>query len=223
MPARARRLDRLGDIGPRVALVEVLEDGLAQRLRGGDDEHASAGRELLQEIAMGDQVLDLRGEVEGELRHLRVELTRQPERMRGAVQKIGIAEGDVCGARRHLLADVREDDVARHREEPAAVHGRDRAVAAEMPAAAARLDVPGRIVPAAALDLHVRLKGRELRAARDGKVEAPEMGPGRLCLRPVPSSAWPRRSRGRLPARRAGLPPRRRSRCRRRGRGDTRH
>ena len=61
--------------------------------------------------------------------------------MGGTIEEVGIAEGDVLGAGRDLARDVLQHDVRLHDEEPAAVDRDDRAVAAEMLAAAAGLGV----------------------------------------------------------------------------------
>src|SRR5215211_8916689 len=61
----------------------------------------------------------------------------------GAIEEIGVAEGDVLGSGRHLICDVLQHDVRLHDEEPAAVDRDNWAVAAEMLAAAAGLGVPG--------------------------------------------------------------------------------
>ena len=61
----------------------------------------------------------------------------------GTIEEIGVAEGDVLCAGRHLTRDVLQHDVWLHDEEPAAVDRDDRAVAAEMLAAAAGFGVAG--------------------------------------------------------------------------------
>src|SRR3972149_5669356 len=69
-------------------------------------------------------------------------------------------------------------------EEAPAVHGRDRAVAARVPAAAARLDVADELEPPVALEVRVLLERRQRRAARHRELElletdAPRGGRGR--------------------------------------------
>ena len=68
---------------------------------------------------------------------------RDAQRVRRPVQEIGIAEVDVARAGRDLRAHVVEHDVGGHGEEAATVHGRNRAVPAQVLAAARRLDVAG--------------------------------------------------------------------------------
>src|SRR2546429_1164294 len=98
--------------------------------------------------------------------------------MARAVQEVGVAEGDVRRPRLDLLADVREHDVPWHDEEAPAVDGRDRAVPAEMLAAAGRLDGARELEPAVLVDVRVLLQRRELRPARHGEVELREDGAG---------------------------------------------
>ena len=61
----------------------------------------------------------------------------------GAVEEIGIAEGDVPGAGFDLAADVLHHDVALDDAEGPLVNGDDGAMAAEMFAAAAGFGVAG--------------------------------------------------------------------------------
>src|SRR5439155_5309079 len=110
------------------------------------------------------------GDVEGHVRKFRVEGARHREGVARAVQKIGIAERDVSRAGRHELADVRLDRLGGDDEEPPAVHWWDRAVAAEVLAPAARLDVAGELELTVALELRVALQLRQRRAAGDGHV-----------------------------------------------------
>ena len=59
--------------------------------------------------------------------------------MRRAVEEIGIAKRDVLGARGHVRANVLHHDVDRHRLEAALIDRHDRAVPAQMLAAARRV------------------------------------------------------------------------------------
>src|SRR5437773_2808250 len=112
--------------------------------------------------------------------------------MARAVQEVWVAEGDVRRPRLDLLADVREHDVPRHDEEAPAVDGRDRAVPAEMLAAAGRLDGARELEPAALVDVRVLLQRRELRPARHGEVELREDGAGGRGGGPPPGAALAR-------------------------------
>src|SRR2546428_773495 len=113
--------------------------------------------------------------------------------MARAVQEVWVAEGDVRRPRLDLLADVREHDVPRHDEEAPAVDGRDRAVSAEMLAAAGRLDGARELEPAVLVDVRVLLQRRELRPARHGEVELREDGAGGRGAGAPPPPAHPPR------------------------------
>src|SRR5262249_19499443 len=106
---------------------------------------------------MTQQVLDLGRDVERDVRKLRMELATEGQRVARAVEEVGIAERDVARAARDELANVRHHDVARHDEEPAVVHGRDRAVATPMLAPAAALHVAREPAPTLALPMRVLL------------------------------------------------------------------
>src|SRR5438309_10539260 len=84
------------------------------------------------------------------------------------------------GARLHLLANVREQHLDRDDEEPAAVYRRDRTVAAQVLAAAARLDIADELEPAVAPEMRVLLQRREIRPAPRGEFELREDAVG-LC------------------------------------------
>ena len=90
---------------------------------------------------MLQQMLDLDRDVVGHVGMRGVQRLDDAHRVRRAVEEIGIAEGDVLGARRDLRRDVREHDVRLHDAELPVVDRHDRTVTAEMPAAAARLRV----------------------------------------------------------------------------------
>src|SRR2546427_6074991 len=128
--------------------------------------------------------------------------------MARAVQEVWVAEGDVRRPRLDLLADVREHDVPRHDEEAPAVDGRDRAVPAEMLAAAGRLDGARELEPAVRVDVRVLLQRPELRPARHGEVELREDGAGGRGGGPPPRPQTPPRPppRARPPARPPGGP-----------------
>ena len=90
---------------------------------------------------MFQQMLDFYGRVVGDLRKFGVQRFDDAHGVRGAVEEIGIAEGDVARAVRDLLADIVENDVALHDAELALIDGHDRTVAAQMFAAAAGFGV----------------------------------------------------------------------------------
>ena len=197
----------------RCASTASLSDSTAETMKR-QPSAASSGRMR----AVAQQVLDLGRDVEGQRGELGVQRARDREGVVGPVEEVGVAERDVGRPRRHLLADVREDHSRGTDEEAAAVDGRDRAVAAEVEAAPARLDVADQLVPAVALELRVLLEGGQRARLGPGSRGAQMRRGG---LRPAVLTAGGgarRRAPARPPARPAGPPPRRRSRCRRRGR-----
>src|SRR2546427_11964842 len=111
--------------------------------------------------------------------------------MARAVQEVWVAEGDVRRPRLDLLADVREHDVPRHDEEAPAVDGRDRAVSAEMLAAAGRLGGARGLEPPVLADVRVLLQRRELRPARHWAAEPREDGAEGRREAPPPRAAPP--------------------------------
>src|SRR5581483_4005048 len=92
---------------------------------------------------VAEDVLDLGGAVEGQLRPVLVDGGHHPEGMVRAVEEVGIAEGDVPGSGLDLGLDVGEDDVLGDDAEPPVVDHRDGAVPAPVYAAPAGLDVAG--------------------------------------------------------------------------------
>jgi hypothetical protein len=88
---------------------------------------------------VAEDVLDLDGGVEGEIRPLGMEGGGDAQGMGGAVEEVRIAEADVAGAGRNLAADVGEDDMERDHAKGALVEGDDGAMAAEVLAAATGL------------------------------------------------------------------------------------
>ena len=126
-----------------MALVEDLQDTVVDRFdRAGDEETAGVAQRR-QVPGVLEQVLDLDDHVVGELREPPVQLLDDAHGVGGTIEEIRIAEGDVLCAGRHLTRDVLQHDVRLHDEEPAAVDRNDRAMAAEMLAAAAGLGVAG--------------------------------------------------------------------------------
>ena len=82
------------------------------------------------------QMFDLDGHVVAELRKFAMHRFNNRKRVRRAVEKIRIAEGDVLRARGHLLANILQHHVALHHAKRAVVHRHDRAMPAQMLAAA---------------------------------------------------------------------------------------
>src|SRR2546423_15691479 len=89
--------------------------------RSGDHEGATGGRELGEQLAVTQHVLDLGGEVVAHTGERGVQLAHQLERVARPVEKVGITEGDVTRPSRDQLTDVLQNHRARHREETAVV------------------------------------------------------------------------------------------------------
>ena len=176
MPGLAHQPDQLDDVGARVALVEVEEHRVARatprprprrrsRARGAPAA-SSRWRRRCSTFAVKSK---------RHVRELGVERPRHGERVARAVEEVGVAERHVGRPGLDALADVGQDHVRRHHEEAPAVDRRDRAVPAEVLAAAARLDVPHQLVPPVALEPRVLLEGGERRAARHRKAQPLEV------------------------------------------------
>src|SRR5215831_18667381 len=97
-------------------------------------------------------MLDLDGDVVGDGREFAMEGVDEVEGVLDAVEKIGIADGDVLRARGDLLADISEDDATVDDAEDALVDRNDGAVAAQMLAAATGFGVAGDAVSSCGQD-----------------------------------------------------------------------
>ena len=117
------------------------EDSIVHRFDGGGDEETSG---VAQRGKMFDEIqkmLDFDGDIVAETGKLAMQLADDGQSVRGTVEKIGIAKGDVFGAGTDLPADIFEHHFARNDAENPIVDGNNRTVAAEMLAAAAGLGV----------------------------------------------------------------------------------
>ena len=86
---------------------------------------------------MFSQVLDFYGDVVGHVREFAMKFFDQRNGVADAIEKIWIAERNVLRAGGHLAANVFQYNFARHDAENSVVHRHDRAMAAQMLAAAA--------------------------------------------------------------------------------------
>src|SRR5207248_10396812 len=125
---------------------------------------AAAGPELGVQPPVAQHVLDLGGEVVAHAGKLRVELAHQLERVARPVEEVGIPEGDMPCPGRDELTDVLQNHGAGDREETAAVHRRDGAMEAGVPAPATCLDVSRRDEPVIAREPYVSRQRRQRRA-----------------------------------------------------------
>src|ERR1019366_5482966 len=99
-------------------------------------ERAPGALEDRQQVAVLEQVRDLDGDVVAQPWPLRVERFDNRDGVARAVEKVGVAEGDVGGAGGDLPANVLQHNLALHDAEPAAVNRDHGAVAAMVLAAA---------------------------------------------------------------------------------------
>src|SRR5258706_6880366 len=90
---------------------------------------------------MFEKMLDLDGRVVGDERKLAMQFLNDAHRVGGSIEEIGIAEGDVLRAGGDLLANIVQHYVALDDAEVALINRHNRAVAAQMFAAAAGLGV----------------------------------------------------------------------------------
>ena len=153
-------------VGSGVTLVETLEGAVVDRLERRHHEDASRRRELAPHTAMAQDVLDLHGAVEREMRELVVHGRDHSARVPGDVQEVGVTEGDVRRARLHELCDVVEHCAFVRDPHPAVVDDRDRAVTAAVRAPAGRLDGPDEAPSGALGELHVAVQRGENVARR---------------------------------------------------------
>ena len=154
--------DDLDEVGVRVPLLQVPEHLVVERLDRGGHERAAGVAQARQRRGLLPQVLDLDRDVVGDAGKLARQRVDDRQRVSRAVEEVGIAEGDVLRARRHLRADVRQHDVDRHGAEPAVVDRDDRTVPAAMLAPARRLGVADNLARVADLQRRVARQWRQI-------------------------------------------------------------
>ena len=120
-------------------LAQVLQHRVVDRFHGARDEETPRAGEQWKHRRVPQEVLDLDRDVVGDTRKSRREPFDDAPRVRRPVEEIGIAEGDVLGARGDLLADVLEHRIDGNRMKAPLVDRYDRAVTTEMLAAVRRV------------------------------------------------------------------------------------
>src|SRR6516225_4004265 len=105
---------------------EAGENGVINGVDGASHKKTARVAELAQRFGMAKQVLDFDGDVITKLGKFSVHGFDDRESVRGAVEEIGIAEGDVLGACTDLPADVFEYDFSLHDAEDSVINGHDR-------------------------------------------------------------------------------------------------
>ena len=155
------------DVRARVPLAQPRQHGVVERLHRARDQDAARGAQFRKQARVGEEVLDLDRDVEGQVRELARNPSRDVERVARAVEKVRIAEGDVSGASLDLRADVGQDDVGGNDAKAAVVDGHNRTVAAEVLAAPAGLRVAGNAARAVAeTDRRIARERRKALAVR---------------------------------------------------------
>src|SRR6266705_6588627 len=167
----SRVMSNAASASARVWPFSRLASTTSLRLDGGDEERATGPRELGQQRAVTEQVLDLGREVVGHAGELGVQRAHELPRVAGTVEKVGIAERDVSRAGGDEAANVAEHHVGRHDEEAPVVDGGNRAVEAVVQTAAARLHVSRRDLRPVAPEFDVARERRERIATWDWELE----------------------------------------------------
>ena len=124
---------------------------------------------------MPQQMLHLDRDVISQIGKLRVQRLDDRQRVARPVQEIRVAERDVLGPGIHLLPDVGQHDLARHDAEPPLVDRHDRAVPAQVLAAAAGLGITRHLAVAAAHHPRIPVQRGQCRPVRAcGTADGPE-------------------------------------------------
>src|SRR6516162_2993396 len=89
-----------------MAFLQVEKDALVDRLNGGNDESASQVSKFGQQVAMFEQVLDLDGCVEGDIRKFCMQSASNAHGVCWPVEEIGIAKSDVACTLCYLCANI---------------------------------------------------------------------------------------------------------------------
>ena len=143
------KIESTEEICAGVTLFEFKKDVIIEKFDGAGDKQAASARKRGESIGVTEKVFDFDGDVVGEMRMLCVEHFDNSRGVSNAIEKIGIAECDVLGAGFDLLANVGENYFVRYDTKLSSVNRNDRAVAAEMFAAARRFGVTGNAMRAA--------------------------------------------------------------------------
>src|SRR5713101_10124514 len=132
----AEVFDNRKKISARVPFLEERQHLVIHGFRGAGDEQAAGVTKPREMFSMFAEVLDFDGDVIGKVRMLAMKAFYNGQRVADAVEKIGIAEGDVFGASHHLPANVFEDHFAVNNAKHALIDRDNRTMPAEMLAAA---------------------------------------------------------------------------------------
>src|SRR5262249_17567647 len=119
-----------------MAFVQFAKDFVIERLDGASDKQAAGVREFRKRVGVAEEVLDLYGDVIGEVRKLPVQLAHDVLGMRNAIEKIRVAKSNVLSPCRNLLPDIADHNFSRNDAKLAGINRDDGTVPAKMFASA---------------------------------------------------------------------------------------
>ena len=159
-----------------MALLQPPQHHVIERLHRTGDEEAAGLAQPRQQVGVRNQVLHLDRDVVGQTGEPPRDPLDHPHGMPHPVEEIRVAESDVPGPLLHLCRNVGEYGVGSHDTEAAAVDRDDRAVPADVLAAAARLRITGHLPCRAVLQRGVAAQRRQPRAPRRNQVQPRKTG-----------------------------------------------
>ena len=107
IPTDLKNVVRHENILARMSLVQMNEHGFTKRLHRRNDEQASQLTEFFEKRLVLQNMLNFGGEIEGHMGELFMHGPNNVQRVSRPVQKVWVAEGDVCGTGLHLLSNIR--------------------------------------------------------------------------------------------------------------------
>ena len=132
-----RRAITASDMSAAGGPVQNRQDAVIDRLEGADHERTAGLGQLGQQVEVTQEVLDLDGGIEGQVRVAAMHRGDDPAGMMGCVEEVGVGEADMAGPGGHQLVDVGQDRVLGYGTDPPVVDDRDRAVPTAVRAASA--------------------------------------------------------------------------------------
>ncbi len=118
------------------------------------------------------KMLDLDGDIVGDFRKLAMQGLDDANCVRGPVEEVRIAERDVPGAGRDLLADVGQNDIRLHNAEGPLIHRDHRTMPAQMLTPARCFRVAGDTLFGAGAELGILTQSRQAGAIRWQETES---------------------------------------------------
>ena len=105
-PDLVGNLPGVAHIGFGMALLQLFEDGIAERFDCRGDEDASQPGHLADRVLVLHDVFDFGREVEGEVGELLVHPANNAQGVLDTVEEVGIAKVNVAGPHLYQLGDV---------------------------------------------------------------------------------------------------------------------